>query len=281
MSQDMPPTTGPVSTRFEVRAEGPDRPVGDLILIPGLGSSPAIWRDLTRSLVDRWRVHSLHVRGFAGLAPGDNGSGPVVAPIAEDLARYIENSGLIAPAVIGHSMGGTVGLMLAARHPQAIGRLMVVDMVPFLGALFGGPDATATSVGPVADQMYASVADVPHARYVMQAAASVSGMIDTPALRAGPIRDSTTSDQVVTAAALRDLIVTDLTLELSHITVPVTVIHARFSDPRMTAATTNALYRSTYAPLAGARVIRVEHSGHFIMLDQPDRFASEVNAFLE
>lgn len=281
MRQDTSPPTSFVSGRFEVRVDGPDRPVGDLILIPGLGSSPAIWEELTRDLVDRWRIHSLHIRGFAGLAPGDNGSGPVAAPVAEELARYIATSGLVAPAVIGHSMGGTTGLMLAARHPGTIGRLMVVDMVPFLGALFGGAGATADSVGPVADQMFASVAHVSHAQYLIQAAASVSGMIDTPVRRAGPVRDSTTSSQAVTAAALRELIVTDLTPELTCITVPVTVVHARFNDPRMTAATTNSLYQTVYAPLRKGRVIRVEHSGHFIMLDQPDRFAAEVNAFLE
>tara|TARA_R110000764_G_scaffold28267_1_gene66474 strand:+ start:541 stop:1386 length:846 start_codon:yes stop_codon:yes gene_type:complete len=281
MSQDNSPPPGFVSGRFEVRVEGPERPVGDLVLIPGIGSSPAIWQELTRGLVDRWRIHHLHIRGFAGLAPGDNRSGPVAAPVAEDLARYIDAAGLVAPAVIGHSLGGTVGLMLAARHPGVIGRLMVVDMVPFLGALFGGPGATADSVVPVADKMYASVAQVSHAQYLMQAAAGVSGMIDTPSRRAGPIGDSTTSSQAVTAAALRELIVTDLTPELPRITVPVTVVHARFNDPRMTAETTNDLYRSVYVPLPGVQVVRVEQSGHFIMLDQPARFASEVNAFLE
>ncbi|WP_417231899.1 alpha/beta fold hydrolase [Brevundimonas sp.] len=281
VNHDKAPPTGTASGRFEVRVDGPERPVGDLILIPGLGSSPAIWDELIHGLVDRWRIHSLHIRGFAGLDPGDNGSGAVADPVAEDLARYITTAGLVAPAVIGHSMGGTIGLMLAARHPGMIGRLMVVDMVPFLGALFGGTGATAASVGPVADQMFASVAHVSHAQYLIQATASVSGMIDTPARRAGPVRDSTTSSQAVTAAALRELIVTDLTPELARITVPVTVLHARFSDPRMTAATTNALYQAAYAPLPGAVVIRVEDSGHFIMLDQPERFASEVNAFLE
>jgi pimeloyl-ACP methyl ester carboxylesterase len=37
-------------------------------------------------------------------------------------------------------MGGAIGLMLAARHPEALSRLMVVDILPFMGAMFGPPD---------------------------------------------------------------------------------------------------------------------------------------------
>ena len=39
----------------------------------------------------------------------------VAAPVAEDLARYIAEQHLDKPVVIGHSMGGTIGMMLAAR----------------------------------------------------------------------------------------------------------------------------------------------------------------------
>jgi len=72
-----------------------------------------------------------------------------IGPVADEIARHIEEGG-IKPAVVGHSQGGTVGLMIAARHPDALSRLMVVDMFPYPGMLFAGPGAKPEQVASVA-----------------------------------------------------------------------------------------------------------------------------------
>ena len=269
------------SGRFHVRVDGPERPVGDVILIPGLSSSPHAFDLLTDELKGRYRVHRIHVQGFAGASPKDNATGPVAAPVAEDLARYIAEQGLNRPAVIGHSMGGTIGMMLAARHPDSVGRLMVVDMIPFMGAMFGAPGATAESVAPMADQIYTAMSATPREQYQAQADAQIAAMINTESLRAGPLEDSRKSDQQVSSSAYRELIVTDLRPELGRITAPTTVLYVRFNDPRMTNDMVDGIYRASYATLPGATLTRIDDSAHFIMLDQPARFAAEVNAFLE
>ena len=269
------------SGRFHVRVDGPEHPVGDVILIPGLSSSPEVWDGLTDELKGRYRVHRIHVQGFAGAPAEDNATGPVSAPVAEDLARYIAEQRLNKPAVIGHSMGGTIGMMLAARHPDSVGKLMVVDMVPFMGAMFGAPGATAESVTPTADQIYAAMANGPEEGYRQQAAASVTSMINTESLRAGPLEAAATSDRAVSASAFRELIVTDLRPELPRITAPVTVLYVKFNDPRMTEEMVDGIYRASFATLPAAELKRIDDSAHFIMLDQPARFAAEVNAFLE
>lgn len=269
------------SGRFHVRVDGPEHPVGDVILIPGLSSSPEVWDGLTEQLKGRYRVHRIHVQGFAGAPAEDNATGPVSAPVAEDLARYIAEQGLNKPAVIGHSMGGTIAMMLAARHPDSVGKLMVVDMVPFMGAMFGPPGATAESVAPVADQIYAGMTTGPEEAYRQQSAAAITGMINTESLRAGPLQDAATSDRAASASAFRELIVTDLRPELAHITAPTEVLYVKFNDPRMTPEITDAIYQASFATLPGAKLTRIDDSAHFIMLDQPARFASEVNVFLE
>lgn len=268
------------SGRFHVRVDGPASPQGDIILIPGLSSSPEVWDALTDRLKDRYRVHRLHVQGFAGAPAEDNASGPVAAPVAEDLARYIREQKLTKPAVIGHSMGGTIGLMLAARHPDSVGRLMVVDMIPFMGAMFGGPGATAQSVTPVADQVHAGMMSAPEEAYRQQAAASVTGMIATEAKRAGPLRDAAASDRTVSSNAFRELIVTDLTPELANITAPVEVLYVKFNDPRMTPQITDSIYRMSFANLKDAQLKRIDDSAHFIMFDQPQAFYADLDAFL-
>ena len=269
------------SGRFHVRVDGPAEPVGDVILIPGLSSSPEVWDTLTEELKGRYRVHRIHVQGFAGAPPEDNATGPVSAPVAEDLARYIAEQGLEKPAVIGHSMGGTIGMMLAARHPDSVGKLMVVDMIPFMGAMFGGPNATPESVAPMGEMIYQGMANSTREQWLAESGASITSMINTESQRAGPLEAGATTDQKVAASAMRELVVTDLRPELANIAAPTTVLYVRFNDPRMTPEITDGIYRASFATLPGATLKRIDDSAHFIMLDQPAAFAAEVNAFLE
>jgi pimeloyl-ACP methyl ester carboxylesterase len=276
------------SDRIHVRVDG-DMDGRDIILIPGLSSSPEIWQETVDHLTAQdgagWRVHRIHVQGFAGAPAQGNAQtghapGLVAAPVAEEIARYIRENDLPRPAVVGHSMGGTIGLMLAARHPDLVGRLMVVDMIPFMGAMFGAPGATAESVTPVADQIWAAQANTPREAYVAQATTAITGMINTQGRREEALEDMRESDQKVSAAAYRELVVTDLRPELSKITAPTEVLYVKFNDPRMTPELTDAIYRMSYANLPGATLKRIDDSAHFIMFDQPQAFHAELDAFL-
>jgi len=276
------------SDRIHVRVDG-DMDGRDIILIPGLSSSPEIWQETVDHLTAQdgvgWRVHRIHVQGFAGAPAQGNAQtgdapGLVAAPVAEEIARYIRENDLPRPAIVGHSMGGTIGLMLAARHPDLVGRLMVVDMIPFMGAMFGAPGATAESVTPVADQIWAAQANSPREAYVAQATTSINGMINTESRRAEALEDMRESDQKVSAAAFRELITTDLRPELSKITAPTEVLYVKFNDPRMTPQITDSIYRMSFANLKDAQLKRIDDSAHFIMFDQPQAFYADLDAFL-
>lgn len=269
------------SDRLHVRVDGAAGPrVRDIILIPGLSSSPEVWQGTVDHLGEGWRVHRIHIQGFAGAPARGNAEGPVAAPVADEIARYIAEAGVEKPAVVGHSMGGTIGLMLAARHPELVGRLMVVDMVPFMGAMFGPPGATAESVAAVADQVHAGMTAAPDEEYGAMAATTVSGMINTEAARPAVLADTASSDRRVSTNAYRELIVTDLRPELASITVPTEVLYVKFNDPRMTPEITDSIYAASYANLSGVELKRVDDSAHFIFLDQPDLFHSALDAFL-
>lgn len=271
------------SDRLSVVVDGPEG-APDLILIPGLSSSPAVWQATVDHLNGRYRVHRIHVAGFAGAAAQANAQGdapqPVGAPVAEEIARYIREQHLNRPAVVGHSMGGTMGMMLAARHPDLVGRLMVVDMIPFMGAMFGAPGATAESVTPVADQIWTAQSTSPREAYIAQATPAINGMINTESRREEALEDMRGSDQKVSAAAFRELVTTDLRPELAKITAPTEVLYVKFNDARMTDAITDAIYQTSFATLPGARLKRIDDSAHFIMFDQPEAFYGELDAFL-
>ncbi|AQR60702.1 alpha/beta hydrolase [Brevundimonas sp. LM2] len=271
------------SDRLHVRVDGEAGPgVRDIILIPGLSSSPEIWQGTVDHLGAGWRVHRIHIQGFAGAPVDGNAEGPVAAPVAEEIARYIAESDLDRPVVVGHSMGGTIAMMLAARHPDAVGRLMVVDMVPFMGAMFAPPgtDPTAESVTPAADQIHAGMLTAPEAAYRARAAATVATMVRNETAEAAVLADTAASDRVVSSNAYRELIVTDLRPELGRITVPTEVVYVAFDLPGMTPAITDGIYQNAFSGLPGVKLQRIDDSAHFIMLDQPAAFHAALDAFV-
>ncbi|MBD8528900.1 MULTISPECIES: alpha/beta fold hydrolase [unclassified Massilia] len=264
------------SERISVRTEGSGP---DVILIPGLNSSPRTWASTVAALPG-YRYHLVHVAGFAGQPAGANKEGAVAAPVAEEIARYIKESNLKQPAVIGHSMGGTIGMMLAARHPEALSRLMVVDMVPFLGTFFAGPGASAARVEAVGDQIAAGMRATPPDQRSKRANDTIAGMVDTEAMRPVAVKDSMESDADVAIRAYRELIVTNLIPELPKIAVPVTVLYVQPKSVPIPAEQFDGVYKAAYALLKHLTIKRIPDSAHFIMWDQPQRFQAEAKAFL-
>ena len=274
------PTAPPfTSDRIAVSVEGAG---SDVVLIPGLTSHPSIWDETAAHLVSTGhRVHRVWVSGFAGRPAGANASGDQVGqPVAAEIARYIREQGLVRPAVIGHSMGGWMGMVLAARNPDLVGRLMVVDMMPFMGAMFGPPGATPEQVRPIAEQIRESIRTTPMDQRRARAEMTIAGMVRNEAMRESPTQHVLDSDYDVAGRSFHELIVTDLRPELSNITAPVTVLYVTFAGAPLTDAQLDAYYVASYASVPGARLVRVPDAAHFIMFDNPTRFLAEVDAFL-
>src|SRR4051812_10162169 len=78
------------SERISVTVQGEGK---DVILVPGLGSSPKVWAELVKT-APGYRYHLVQLSGFAGHGKGGNGEGLVASPVAAELARYIDASGL-------------------------------------------------------------------------------------------------------------------------------------------------------------------------------------------
>jgi pimeloyl-ACP methyl ester carboxylesterase len=274
---DPAPHAGFTSERISVvaRGSGPD-----VILIPGLSSSRDVWNTTADALDDNYRVHLVQLNGFAGAPVGANGDGPVSAPVAEEIARYINENHLDHPAVIGHSMGGTIGMILAARHPNAVGKLMVVDMFPFMGAMFGGPGATAESVTPIADQIRGAMRMAPQGVVSDQTRGMITSMVRTESARPEIIEHARLSNVGVTANAFHELIITDLRPELPNIRAPLTVLYVIPPQAPITPEQYDGFMRASYASVPSAHIVKIEDSYHFIMIDQFDRFMSEVRTFL-
>ncbi len=264
------------SDRLTVTVEGQGP---DVILVPGLTSNPRIWKE-TIAALPGYRYHLVHVAGFSGKPAGANAQGPVAAPVAEEIARYIAEAKLKKPAIVGHSMGGTIAMMIAARHPQTVGKLMVVDMVPFMGTMFTPPGADAATVKATADATRERMLKATPEESANSMAAMIGGMVKTDAVRPALIADATSSDRTTVANSFHELIVTDLRPELAKIAVPTTVLYVRPPTVPLTNEQMDGLYKLAFANAKGAVLTRIPDAHHFIMYDAPERFRDELKTFL-
>lgn len=265
------------SPRLTVTVEGSGP---DIILLPGHSSSPRVWREMIDA-VPGYRYHKVQVNGFAGAPVGGNLDGDVAAPVAEEIARYIKQRKLKRVVIIGHSMGGTMGMMVAARHPKLVSKLMVVDMMPFMGAMFGGPDSTRDTLMPVATQIREGIVNSPSDAYAKQLEGTIAGMVATVSMRAGALDDAKKSDRSVAARAFSELVVTDLRPELPRITAKTVVLYVTPRGSPASDAQIDGYYRASYANLKNVTLDRVTDAAHFIMWDNARTFQAKVKAFLE
>lgn len=274
-----------VPTRFSVVVEGHGP---DVILIPGLSSTRAVWARTAELLRRDHRVHLVQLKGF-GEPAGPNASGPVLAPFVAELADYIRANRLRQPAIVGHSLGGLAALKLGIEAPDLPGRILVVDALPFIGPLFGAGDVAA--IAPRAEQMKAAmIARAAGASPDFAAPAACPAGLPAPATPGGVMTNSAegacllqqgakASDMRVVAQAMADDMVTDLRSTIGAIRVPLTLLYPQ-DDRLVTADQAATLYRTAYAANPRTRLLPIRGSFHFIMQDQPTAFAAALAEFL-
>ncbi len=261
-----------------VQGTGPD-----VVLIPGLSSTPAVWAG-TMAALPGYRYHLIHVSGFAGRPAGANAEGAFLAPVAEEIARYITEAHLDHPAVVGHSMGGSWAIMLAARHPELVGKAMVVDMLPYLGIMMRSAGLTEEQMNAQIDQLENILANSPPEQRRMMTSMMVSAMINTESEKQPNINASLASDQGVSARAFTELLRTNLLEDVARIRAPLVVLYvqpaAQPGGPVITPEQIDRAYQLSYRAAPQALVRRVPNSAHFIMFDNAPFFQAQLREFL-
>jgi pimeloyl-ACP methyl ester carboxylesterase len=263
-------------TRFSVAVTGQGP---NVILIPGLATSGEVWSATVNHLALSHRVHVVQVAGFGGRDAGANkADGDLLPALVAELGRYA--AGLGRPAVIGHSLGGLMALEVAALKPDVIDRVMVVDALPFY-ALTISPGATIAMATPLATMMRSQLLAQTDAEYAASAPMVASRLVKSAAERANVTRWTASSDRTVVGKAMYEDMVTDARPHLPQIQAKTTVLYAFDSTMGLPQAAVDSLYATAYNGLAAVHLIRIDGSYHFIMLDQPEAFLGEVDAFLK
>lgn len=276
-TQSMPvPSKHPNSQHISVQTQGSGP---DVILIPGLASSREIWADLASTLRMNHRIHLVELAGFASTPAISNPDGKVIAPAVDAIADYIKTQQLKAPVIIGHSLGGEIALMLGARHSDQVGRLLIVDALPFY-TLMIDPAATTETAARHATAMREWLLEQSPEQINEFQKTSMIRLAKTEAVRPALVTAGINSNRKTVADAVYELMITDLRPELARIKAPIEIVYAYDALFGVPAASVDAMYRQAYASASDIHFTRIDDSFHFVMLDQPERFSSAIESFL-
>lgn len=268
-----------VPTRFTVVDAGT---VGkpDVVMIPGLSSSRAVWDAEAKLLGPNYRLHLVQVDGFAGAPAGVNATGPILPGIVDELHEYIAASGM-KPVVMGHSLGGLLTLMLADKYPQDVRKMVIVDTLPFYAVLFN-PAATVEATKPYADQMRQQMLAMTPEQYAAMQPMMAAQLVNDPAAQKLVAASSATSDRAVVVEAMVEDMQTDMRGAVAKMEMPTLVLYEY--DPAMqqpNPAAFEAAMKAGYQPMPHVTLVKIEGSRHFIMYDQPTKFDAAVEEFLK
>lgn len=273
----------PAPRSFRVKVTGQGQP---MILIPGFASSGDTWSTTVARYRDRFACHVLTLAGFAGVPPIDQ---PLLASVRTELAEYIRTQHLTRPIIVGHSLGGTLALAIAADHPDLVGPIVIVDSLPFLaGAQMQAK--TLEDARPSIAAMRAYMANQTRAQYdaYVRSGGATSFMVTSPADLDIIKQWGLASDQRTAADAMADLMSLDLRDDVARIESPTLVLgtwsglHEQLAKygtnvPRAAFVET---FATQYAKLPKLHFALSDTARHFIMFDDPRWFFEQLDAFL-
>jgi len=245
-------------------SQGRGRPV---ILLHGWLESWVPWMGTMAALSHSYKTYALDFWGFG--ESGKQGSF-TVRDYIEMVDQFIERLGIEQALIIGHSMGGTVALGLALEHPQRVQKVVVVGS-PIVG------DGLALFLRLAARRFLASLA------YKMPGAIPLGVRLSSPFLARDwktwyrmfkdDLSRTTLESFHYSIASLRH---TDLRPRLGEISVPTLGIYGRIDrivDPRQGEVLAQGV--------PSAEIRYFDRSGHFPMLDEPERFYQTLSEFLD
>jgi pimeloyl-ACP methyl ester carboxylesterase len=257
-----------------IREEGSGEP---LVLVHGAGTSGAIWQRAMGLLVDTGRkVVAPDVPGYGGSPPA--GRGFALEQVTERLADGLDAAGVAAPYdLVGHSMGGGIAILLAARHPERVRRLVLVapaGMAALPRAVAGLLGAVAAPYAVARRRLASPLADSALARRLALAGVAYDGA-SVPAEHARAVLASSAGATRI-GPGLASAAAADLQEALATVRAPLGLVWGEH-DP--------VIPRRRIDVIRGVRpdaVVRiVPATAHAQMLERPEAFCAALEEVLE
>ena len=249
------------SVHYELVGSGPP-----LLMLAGTASDGASWKPLVPLLSGRYRLILIDNRGCGRTR---SAGAITLDDMVDDAAALLDRLGIAEANVAGHSLGGGLGLFLAARRPDRVRRLVTMTTGPISPKIFAlFDDLVRVYRDNPPETFFRLLYQWLFSEPFFPDPANVAGAAEASA--AYPYRQSP-EDFARQVAALG----TGTRADLSTIRCPVLALAAGrdlLGPPEVV--------RALHAPIPDHRVEVIEDVGHSIHWEAPEAVADKVLAFL-
>lgn len=256
-----------------------------LLLLHGFGNDAHVWDDFAPVVAPFYRTLALDLRGHGRSDPDPEARYDQVS-MARDVEAALEGLGIERVVIVGHSMGGRVGMRFAGRNPEQLAGFVIVD---------SGPDLDLRGVSRIREEAEAAPTSFASAReyeellslnYPVTPPATLSrlarhwlrerpdGRLEPrmdPALRS--LRPAERRGEVAAALGREAESLWDVLAKLS---CPTLVVRGAASD----VLSPETADRMVDEVIPNARLEVVPRAGHAVMLDNPAGFEQAISAFV-
>ena len=246
-----------------------------LIFLHGWLGSYRIWRDSLQYFSRSYRTYTIDFWGFGDSGTREHESGSEQATyrvenFVDMVSEFMDRLGIRSAPLIGHSMGGTTSLRFALKYPEK------AEQVTVIGSPIDGESLA----------MLLKLAGMPfNARFVFTFFGAfrwfmrvfysklISRNPEFPAIMDADLQQLSLQSFLWSINDLRHI---NLVEDLHQIQVPVLGMYGDkdiIVDPDE--------WQSLLKGLNTAQVERFSTAGHFIMLDEPEKFHAVLSQFLK
>ena len=255
-------TTDQGIVHYEVYGRG--RPV---ILLHGWLGSWGVWQKTMTHLHSDYRTYAMDFWGFG--ESGKKRESYSINDFVSLVEQFMEQLGIVKAPIIGHSMGGTVSMSFAIKHPHRVTKVGVIGS-PVKG------NSLAFLLKLAGNQFIATL--VHNSLWALKLGIRIAAPVVTkdrrwPEMISADLSKTTLESFLLSIKSLHN---TDLTEELKTIQIPIMAMYGA-KDVIVNPNQKDIIQKEALHP----HIIHYKNSGHFIMLDEPDVFVRDLKSFLD
>ncbi len=255
----MPTYRTPDRVQLNYKVAGNGRPT--IILIHGWASRLDHWNPVASSLARHHRVLRMDLRGHGRSdAPPDGYS---MRQLADDVGALARSQRISNAVIVGHSMGSTVALELARRHPRIASSLILVD-----GAL----DHYTTARDVERTDLWRGLTNAPYDEAIIEFYSQFFPDPRDADLATRVVRDAARTPENAALASWR-----------GTLTANIPAIAKQVRQPTLYVGGGHGLrsQADVRAILPHAAFAQAANCGHFIQLEAPDQLTAMIRRFVD
>ena len=247
--------------QLNVRDEGQEDPT--LLFLHYWGGSSRTWDLVTNKLKTDFRCIAYDHRGWGESDKPETGYS--VHDLANDAEALVQTLGLMRYVLIGHSMGGKVAQLLAAKRPGGLEALILIAPAP--PTPMNVPEAQRK-------QMIQAYQYRDAVKFLIKNILTAVPLSDQ--IRQQIVEDTLKGGIAAKHAWPEEGMLEDISREAADISVPTLVLAGENDQVEKI----DSLERDLVPNIPAARMTVIPETGHLSPLEVPDKIASEIRAFL-